>query len=85
MAYGTVLNKTDAIGSKLIKYYTVTDVGTGGTNTITTGMRKIYHVSAVNTTRAAAGGLKVAVSGGTLTLTAENANDDFLLAVTGSR
>lgn len=65
--------------------YTATDVQTSGANTIATSFRKIYSVTYQNKTRAAAGGLKVTVSAGTITLTAETADDDFELFVVGTQ
>ena len=85
MAYGSVRDYVDTHGISIVHHYTVTDVQTSGANTIATGMRKIKGVAFVNQTRAAAGGLKVAVSAGTLTLTAETADDDFLITVWGKR
>ena len=85
MAYGSTRDFVDVMGKSLVHHYTVTDVQTSGANTIATGMRRIKGVAFVNKTRGAAGGLKVAVSGGTLTLTAETADDDFLITVWGQR
>ena len=85
MAYGSTRDFVDVMGKSLVHHYTATDVQTSGANTIATGMRRIKGVAFVNKTRAAAGGLQVAISGGTLTLTSETADDDFLITVWGQR
>lgn len=85
MAYSSTETKRVRVGGGIFKiYYTATDVQTSGANTIVTPFRKIYGISVWNKTRAAAGGLKMAVSAGTITLTGETNDDDFELGVEGS-
>jgi hypothetical protein len=84
MAYSSTEQAQGPLGGGLMfKIYTATDVATDGTSTISTDFRKILVAVPMNTTRAASGGLKIAKSGGTLTLTAETANDDFEILVIG--
>lgn len=87
MAYSSTQTvKLSPLGGGLyFTVFTATDVQTDGTNTIATGLRKIHQVSYQNKTRAAAGGLRVTVSGGTITLTSENADDDFELFIIGTK
>ena len=70
-------------GGLYLGVWTATDIQTSGANTLATGLRTIYSVTYQNKTRAAAGGLKVTVSGGTITFTSETADDDFEIAVIG--
>lgn len=85
MAYSTTntVKLSPLGGGFYFGVWTATDIQTSGANTLATGLRKIVHVSYQNTTRAAAGGLKVTVSGGTITFTAETADDDFEVFVIG--
>lgn len=85
MTYSSTLDLKGTIGGKIMRVYDATDVATDGSSTIATGMRKIYGAFPMNSSRAGAGGLKIAISSGTLTLTSETANDDFKIMVIGNR
>ena len=81
MVYSTTRTNQTVHGNEIVQDYTLTDVQDTGSNTVATGLRKIFDVKLTNTS--GTGNCAYSTSGGTVTLTAETNDDDFTMEIRG--